>query len=230
MSDETLRNIVSSRKPPTLAAHVTQELRDAIIQGELKPGESLLLGELAKRLDVSVMPVREALKRLESEGLIEQPPQKEARVARLSLEDLDDTYAARMLLEPRVIRRSAEKFTEEDYQRLSAILARYETAYEAGDEVEGRRLHKTFHFGMYQVGGSVWLLRLISTLWDNSERYRRLSLIQRGTVHERRQEHAGVLDACRANNPDQAAKLLQAHLQRTATLIFERSKSLLEQA
>ncbi|MCL5117010.1 MAG: GntR family transcriptional regulator [Firmicutes bacterium] len=228
MPDDTLRSIVGSRKPPTLAAHVTQELRDAIIQGEFRPGEQLLLGEIARRLDVSVMPVREALKRLESEGLIEQSPQKEARVARLSLEDLDDTYAARMLLEPRVIRRSAQKFSEEDYQRLSGILESYETAYEAGEDSEGRRLHKAFHFGMYQVGGSVWLLRLISTLWDNSERYRRLSLTQRGTVRDRRREHAEVLEACRANNPNLAATLLKAHLHRTATLVYERAKSLLE--
>ena len=227
MPDDTLNTMTQGRKPPTLAAHVTQELRDAIIQGRLKPGEPLLLADLAKRLDVSIMPVREALKRLQSEGLVEQPPQKEARVTALSLEDLDDTYAARVLLETRVIRRSAEKFTEENYRRLTAILERYEAAYQAGEDAEGRRLHKAFHFGMYEVGGSPWLIQLISMLWDNSERYRRLSLTQRGTVHDRRREHSGVLEACRKNAPELAAELLEQHLRRTAELVYQAAKSTL---
>lgn len=230
MPDDTLRGLINTRKPPTLAAHVTEELRDAIIQGEFKPGEQLLLADLARRLDVSVMPVREALKRLESEGLVEQFPQKEARVAQLSLTDLDDTYAARILLETRVIRRSAERFTDDDYARLAGYLERYEQAYQRGEESEGRRLHKAFHFGMYQVGGSPWLLRLISALWDNSDRYRRLSLIKRGTVHDRRQEHSAVLDACHANDPDRAAELLERHLEKTAQLVYRTTKTLLEKA
>lgn len=228
MSDESLDTI--SRKPPTLAAHVTEELREAIIQGVFKPGEPLLLADIAKRLDVSIMPVREALKRLQSEGLVEQPPQKEARVTMLSLDDLEDTYATRILLETRVIRRSAEKFTEEDYARLSGILERYEISYRAGEAAEGRRLHKLFHFGMYEVAGSPWLLRLISMLWDNSERYRRLSLTQRGTVRDRRREHAAVLEACRQNDSEAAAQQLEEHLRRTADLVFSAAKSNLANA
>jgi DNA-binding GntR family transcriptional regulator len=226
--DNTLDVLTNSRKPPTLAEHVTEQLRDAIIQGDLKPGEPLLLAELAKRLDVSIMPVREALKKLQSEGLVEQPPQKEARVTMLSLVDLDDTYAARILLETRVIRRSAAVFTEDNYLQLSSILERYEAAYEAGNDAEGRRLHKAFHFGMYAVGGSSWLLRLISMLWDNSERYRRLTLTQRGTVHDRRREHNAILDACRQNNPELAASHLEHHLRRTAELVYKAAASTLQ--
>lgn len=228
MPENPLDMLTRGRKPPTLAAHVTQQLRDAIIQGELVPGEPLLLADLAKRLDVSIMPVREALKRLQSEGLVEQPPQKEARVTMLSLVDLDDTYAARILLETRVIRRSAEIFTQSDYARLQSILERYEVAYEAGHDAEGRSLHKAFHFGMYSVGGSAWLLQLISMLWDNSERYRRLSLMQRGTVHDRRSEHNAVLEACRQNSPELAATELEHHLRRTAELVYQAAKSMLE--
>ena len=228
MPDETFDALSSGRRPPTLAAHVTQQLREAIIQGTLLPGESLMLADLAKRLGVSIMPVREALKRLQSEGLVEQPPQKEARVALLSLVDLDDTYAARLLLETRVIRRSAERFTDADYTRLCDILERYEEAYKEGDEMKGRSLHKAFHFGMYEVGGSSWLLQLISMLWDNSERYRRLSLNWRGTVHDRRNEHSAVLAACRDRDPAGAANLLEQHLRRTSDLVYRAAASTLD--
>lgn len=228
MPDNTLDMLTRGRKPPTLAEHVTQQLRDAIIQGELAPGESLLLADLAKRLDVSIMPVREALKRLQSEGLVEQPPQKEARVTKLSSVDLDDTYATRILLETRMIRRSAELFTEHDYQRLVEILGRYEAAYATSHDAEGRSLHKAFHFGMYAVGGSPWILQLVSMLWDNSERYRRLSLPQRGTVRDRRREHNAVLEACRVHDVELAASELEHHLRRTAELVYQAAKSMLD--
>lgn len=229
MPDNMPDMLTRGRKPPTLASHVAQQIREAIIQGDLAPGETLLLADLAKRLDVSIMPVREALKRLQSEGLIEQPPQKEARVTMLSLVDLLDTYETRILLETRVIRRSAEKFTEADYRGLMGILERYESAYEAGHEAEGRALHKAFHFGMYSVSGSTWILQLISILWDNSERYRRLSLTQRGTVHDRRREHNAVLEACRRNEPNLAASELEHHLRRTSELVIKAAKSMLDE-
>ncbi len=228
MPDNMLDTFTRGRKPPTLAQHVAEQIRDAIIQGDLAPGETLLLQDLAKRLDVSIMPVREALKRLQSEGLVEQPPQKEARVTRLSVVDLLDTYETRILLETRVIRRAAEGFAAQDTERLASILERYESAYQAGHESEGRMLHKAFHFGMYAVGGSAWILQLISMLWDNSERYRRLSLTQRGTVHDRRREHSAVLEACRRNDPDLAARELEHHLRRTSELVIRAAKSLLE--
>jgi DNA-binding GntR family transcriptional regulator len=228
MARESFEAFLSHRKPPTLAEHVTQQLRHAIIQGELEPGTPLILADLAKKLDVSIMPVREALKRLQSEGLIEQPPQKEARVAPLSLLDLDDTYATRILLETRVIRRAAEKFTADDYQRLSQILAQYEAAYASGSELEGQLLHRQFHFGLYELGASPWLLRLLSMLWDNSDRYRAISLTHRGSISDRRAEHEAILTACLANQPDQAGQLLELHLRRTATLVYEAAKAKLD--
>ncbi len=217
-----------SRKPPTLAEHATQQLREAIISGALAPGETLLLNDLAKKLDISIMPVREALKRLQYEGLVEQPPQKEARVSPLSLADLDDTYAARILMETRAIRRSAALFTEDDYSRLLKILEQYEFAYDQHEDATGRVLHKRFHFGMYQVGASPWLLGMISTLWDNSERYRRLSLEHRGSIHDRRNEHADVLEACHRKDADKASKLLESHLRKTAELVYHSAASALE--
>jgi DNA-binding GntR family transcriptional regulator len=220
LAEDAKERLGHGLRPPTLAAHVTEKLRDAIIQGMLVPGQPLVLSELAKTLDVSAMPVREALKRLQSEGLVEQLPQKEARVAPLSLIDLEDTYAARVLLETRVIQRSAEQFSDTDYARLSRILEQYELAYAQGLDTEGRKLHKAFHFGLYQVGGSAWLLQLISMLWDNSERYRRLSINIRGSVHERRQEHGEILDACRMRDAERAVYLLNQHLRRTADLVY----------
>lgn len=208
-------------KPPTLAEHATRQLREAIIRGDLAPGSPLLLNDVAQSLDISIMPVREALKRLQYEGLVEQTPQKEARVAPLSLTDLDDTYAARILLETRAIRRSAEMFTEEDYVRLKEVMDQYEQAYQAGDDDGGRAAHKRFHLGMYSVGASAWQLRLIEMLWDHTERYRRLAINLRGTAKDRREEHLRILLACRDRRADQAVALLDEHLSRTAALVYQ---------
>jgi DNA-binding GntR family transcriptional regulator len=216
------------RKPPTLAHHVAEELRAAIISGELPPGTVLTLNDLAERFDVSIMPVREALKRLQYEGLIEQERQKEARVTTLSLTDLEDVYHARIAMETVAVRRAAERMQDTDYAHLSAVLDDYERAYETGDEMRGRQAHHDFHFGIYRLGASPWMLELIGILWQHSERYRRQALSLRGTPLRRREEHQQILEACRRHEADLAATLMEAHLMQTAQLLIRSMTQSLE--
>lgn len=206
-------------RPRSLADLAWVELRRAILQGELQPGEPLPLKTQAERLGMSIMPVREAIRRLAHEGLVEQQPQRGAVVAPVSVAALEDMYSIRIALESLAVRRAAENMTERDYRRLTDILDEFVAAYRRGDVAQSRELHRSFHLGLYRLAGSQWLDRLVPPLLDNSERYRGLSIPLRGSPEERRAEHQAILEACRRRDGELAARLLAAHLERTVELV-----------
>ena len=206
----------------TLAEQAVAELQEAILTGELAPGEPLRLAKLAELLDMSPMPVREAVRQLERLGLAEHVPHRGARVSALSVEDLRDTYEARLLLEGLAVRRAAGRFTEDDATRCARLLEEHVRAYRGGDERRSRDAHAEFHFALYESGGSAWLTRLIRPLWQNSERYRVASLYEPPSLERRRREHERILDRCVARDPDGAEQALRAHLQRTERVVTRR--------
>jgi DNA-binding GntR family transcriptional regulator len=203
----------------TLAEKAFSSLHDLILTGGLVPGQRLLIEELAERLDMSPMPIREALRRLDAVGLVEHVPHRGARVAELSVEDLREVYEARLALEPLAIRHAAERFTDEDAGRASAALARHVDGYRRDDRAAAWSAHTDFHFALYRAAGSRWLIRLITPLWESSERYRLASLPQGRSLDERRREHERILEACVARDPEQAALELADHLALTANLV-----------
>ena len=102
------RPLLERTRHPTMAEAALAELRDSILSGELAPGAPLRLEELAERLGMSISPVREAVRRLESLGLAVHVPHRGARVSELALDDLRDTYEVRLVLEPLAVRKAAE--------------------------------------------------------------------------------------------------------------------------
>jgi len=214
-----LPHVTDRARPRTLAERALEDLQEAILSGELEPGAPLRLEKLAQALDMSPMPVREAIRQLEALGLAEHVPHRGARVSTLSLADLRDTYEARLALETVAVRRAAERFTDEDAQRARRRLAEHVEAYRAGDVRRGRDAHAAFHLALYEASGSSWLPRLIRPLWENSERYRIAALHASGSLERRHREHLRILDACVARDPDAAEDALRAHLTATANLV-----------
>lgn len=203
---------------PTRVAEVVEILEDEIVTGRLQPGKALRLEPIAERLGVSMMPVREALRQLESLGLVEQRPRRGARVSHVSIKDLYDTYEARLALESMAVHRAAERFTPEDEERLDDLLNQYANAVRESEAV-WRKIHTELHFAIYRAADSDWLIRLITPLWANSERYRVLSLPLRGSAEARRVEHERIVDACRQHNAQLAVRELRNHLATTANLV-----------
>jgi DNA-binding GntR family transcriptional regulator len=212
----------TSGRHRTLAEQAVAELQEAILTGELPPGTPLRLARLAESLDMSPMPVREAVRQLERLGLAEHVPHRGARVSALSVDDLHDTYDARLALEGLAVRRAAEHFSAEQAGRSAALLRDHVRAYRSGDDRRSRELHTDFHFSLYAAAGSHWLVRLIRPLWQNSERYRIASLYERASLERRRREHQRILDACAARDPDAAEAALRDHLVLTANLVAKR--------
>jgi len=195
----------------TLADVALAELKEAIVSGEIPPGTPIRLQEYVDRLQMSSVPIREALRFLEQKGLIERSPHRGVFVSPMSAQDLDDTYQIRLELESKALRMASEAMTDDDSARITELVERYAKASLAGDS-GARDLHGDINMSLYELSGSKWLLLLLPMLWDNSERYRRLALPLRGTPEQRIEEHRQIVEAVAAGDPDRAETLLRTHL------------------
>jgi DNA-binding GntR family transcriptional regulator len=210
---------LSTRSHHTLAEKAFDTLHTAIIAGRLRPGARLPIEELAERLQMSPMPIREAVRRLHASGLVENIPHRGARVTELSITDMTEVHEARLALELLAIRRAAERFSRADEARArtSLTLLVKRTAENSDATTDA---HAAFHFSLYDVAGSAWLRRLIRPAWETSERYS-LEFPQCYPFVERIDEHQELLDACAARDPDRATIALHDHLARTANKLSQ---------
>jgi DNA-binding GntR family transcriptional regulator len=201
----------------TLAEKAFETLHKAIITGRLRPGARLPIEELADVLDMSPMPIREAVRRLDAAGLVENIPHRGARVTELSSADLAEVYDARLALEVLAIRRAAERF---DRHRAEIAHHRLRMLEQVSDDnsAEASAAHAGFHFALYDAADSAWLLRLIRPVWETSERYC-LAFPQCRQLATRCHEHTAILEACVARDPDRAALALHDHLAMTVNNI-----------
>src|SRR5450755_2077750 len=203
----------------TLADRAFGALHEAILAGHLAPGERLPIEELGVALGMSAMPIREALRRLDAAGLVENIPHRGGRVTKLSIPDLAEVYEARLALEPLAVRRAAPRFGEAE---AALATARLEALNELPDDnsPETWAAHTAFHFALYEAAESTWLLRLIQPLWETSQRYRLAVRVAR-KLDTRRAEHATILRACIDHDADRAARSLHNHLTTTANVVSQ---------
>ncbi len=209
-------------KPPsrkTAADEAERALFQGITSGAIPPGAPLRLQDLADRLDMSMMPIREAIRRLQGLGLVEVVPHKGAWVRPLTLQDLRDTYFTRIHLESLAVQAAASRMEPEAAGRARAALAESQAAEKRGDPMTARAAHERFHFELYEASGSVWLVHSIWPVWRNSERYRVESMRNRTHVAARAKEHLGMLDALEEGDAEQAVRLVVSHLRSSMELV-----------
>jgi len=191
-------------------------LRSLILSGELPEGTVLSQVELAKALGVSRTPLREALRMLQEEGLVEAEPNRRARVTGFDPVDLDALYASRVLLEAHAIELTVSRMTEEHLARIVASVAAMRTAADRRDHAGWEETHSNFHMLLVQ-GVSERMRRTLRSQADRAERYRRLYQVadpRAWAIGD--QEHGAIVDACVARDPELAARQLARHLARTA--------------
>lgn len=207
----------SGRGHRTLAEKAFDTLHTAIITGQLRPGARLPIEELAEVLEMSPMPIREAVRRLDAAGLVENIPHRGARVTDLSVTDLAEVTEVRLALEVLAIRRAAERFED---RHAAAARERLDQLNEMSDDNSAgtSAAHAAFHFALYDAADSAWLMRLIRPVWETSERYC-LEVPSCRQLVERRGEHDAILTACVARDADLAAVALHDHLATTANSI-----------
>lgn len=200
--------------------HVYRRTRDAILSGEYAPGTPLRLQELAVASGVSLIPVREALRLLESERLVETIPNKGAKVAALWVDDVRAAYEARVVLEVEALRRAYGNLTRQDLDGARRLASEMVERFKDGDD-SAYELHRRLHFSLYEPSASDWILRFISLMWDHTERYRRWATEIRGDARGIGHEHYAVLDALERGDEEGALAALRSHLEHTAEILIE---------
>jgi len=195
---------------------VLNYVRRGIINGDFQPQAKLLPKQIAESCATSFIPVREALRVLESEGFVNFVHNRGAWVTPLSMADLEDIYEIRIELECEAVRR-AEPFTKAEIAHLDDLLARSLVSHEAHDHLKLVALNRELHFTIYAKANSPRRLKLIKELWLHSARYQRLSLDFRRDASDA--EHRKVVARLRRGDHAAAAEALKAHLQTTVSLI-----------
>ena len=203
---------------PGATDHVLDAVRTAILAGDLAAGETLRQEDLAERLGVSRMPVREAIKHLHVEGLVEVLPSRRVRVAALSRGEIEDIYDMRAALEPVAVRLAVPRLTRA--QLRDAAYALEAAADEEDAETFGVR-NAAFHLSLMNACERPRLLAEIASLLDLSDRYQRAAL--RADEHNARvrAEHAALLDAARAGDAETAARLTEEHVRGAGARLLE---------
>lgn len=216
----------SQRPEPTESAveRVYRVTRTAIVSGEYPPGSPLRMSDLATRSGVSQIPVREALRRLEAERLVESVAHKGARVADLSFPDLADAYRLRIILEIEAVRLGFPRLTHEDLAGMRALLDDMTELWHAGRTEEGHEAHRRFHFLVYEKAGSTWLLHVIRSIWDHTERHRRLALRWGVEPDDLGRYHEEMLEALVSQDFDKAIGAVQQHFERTLQVFDSRAR------
>jgi GntR family transcriptional regulator, rspAB operon transcriptional repressor len=198
---------------------VYRRVREAILEGEIAPGTIMSQVALADELGVSRTPLREALRMLQSEGLVDAQANRRVTVRPVSATDLEELVVIRVALETEAIRLSVGRLAPEEVAALEGRLAEMTHYAEAKDYQRWQGPHSAFHRGLTAPAGAR-VNALLAQLSDHAERYRRMH-IARSPKAWLTEGHREILDACKAGQREHSAALLADHLSRTAFDVLE---------
>src|SRR5258707_4552328 len=212
MDLEAASNLAIPRQ--SLTSAVADKLRDQIIRGEIPEGAQLRQDAIASQFQVSRIPVREALRQLDAEGLITIVPNRGAIVPALSPTDIEELFTIRALLEPEILKHSIPRLTEEDFTEADVVLHRYESELQQEDHLfSWGRLNWQFHSILYSRAERPHSMAIIRNVNNSGERYTRLQLYLTHGIEIAKEEHHQILELCRQRDVAGACKLLKQHIQ-----------------
>jgi DNA-binding GntR family transcriptional regulator len=203
-----------------LSQRVTLHIKNLILSGELAPGSRIMQEEFAERFGTSRIPVREALRYLESEGLVTLKPNSGAWVAKLDLAECVEVYKIRERIEPLAISESVLRLSDEQIAALEASVERMELSR---DIEEFLRLDREFHVSSYAGAGMFELLSLIHRYWNKTQQYRRAFTRLVGPQGKWliNYEHRLIMEAIKRRDGEASATLLYGHIRRTRLALGE---------
>jgi DNA-binding GntR family transcriptional regulator len=205
---------VRAVEPASVVDQVTKEIRRSILSGSLKPGQQFSLREIATQLGISFIPVREALRQLEAQGLVITRPGKSAYVAPLSHEDMRGIYRLRRQIEPEIAARACKLLDGSDYDRMELYVEMFGKEDLGIDDVY--EAHHQFHLELLRPAATAWDLRVLESLWHAAERYVRLAFLKLDADprerHRREHVHAALLETFRLGDPEQVSLAVVHHL------------------
>lgn len=201
---------IKNYKP--LGEVVFEYLRNAILNGTLKPGERLMEISLADQLGVSRTPVREAIRKLEKEKFVEMIPRKGAYVANLTARDILEVLEIRIVLEGFASKLAAERMGDEDVAELESILAEFNKALEVLDRPEMIRRDNEFHNKIYSAAKNNKLVEIVKELHDQYQRFRLIFFNEYDDYNDLQVWHQNIVDAIRNRDGNRAKECAEYHV------------------
>jgi len=198
----------------TKSDYAYTRIRAGILSREFAPGTVLQHAQLAKTIGISTTPLREAMRRLMTEGLVSLDAHRDARVSELTAEEARDLLELRVSLDPLACSWAALRRTKEDIARMRAALVHCKPLM-TNPSVEALEAHRAFHQAIYEASHNDLLISTLEGLWDKADRYRRLGLEVIRSQEERDQkdwEHHALLDAVVSGDGDRASALMYQHI------------------
>jgi len=211
----TLKLAAESRL--SLRDHVRRQLRIAIVSGRFKEGEKLNERALAEELDVSTTPLKEALRQLEVEGLVEVQPRR-GLVVRFGQSFAEEMILARASLERPIAELAARRISASSGKQLMGIILSMEQATQRMDIAELIALNEVFHGAIHSVSGSVHLRRMVDLQQFYDDSARRVIHRNKGESNQALKEHRSICEAIVAGNPEMAGSHMEAHVLRSGRL------------
>lgn len=190
---------------------IYRTLRERILSNELVSGTRLVLRQLANQFDTSDIPVREALRMLERDGLVEMVPYRGARVTTLTAREIEETYFIRGHLESIATGLAAERITDAELTVLDRLMDRMRGAVEAQDGPRFSELNQEFHRTIVAACGNSMLRDLTMDIWQRHSGFQRVFRMVPGRLAASQAEHEGIMAALRARDTERAAKLALWH-------------------
>lgn len=203
-------------KVQSIQEAVADNIRQRIMNGDLKPGQRLVQDELTEELGVSRTPVREALNQLAHEGLITISDHRRTFVTDFSIADLLETYTMRAALESHAAYLAAKRITEPELRHLESILSEMGKAYQHNQLEKLISTHHDFHFGINEAAQSPRLSKLITQYLDLSRIYQRIAFESGRNAADPIKDHLEIWMTLNKHEAEAAARLTRAHLERTA--------------
>ncbi|SFU14611.1 transcriptional regulator, GntR family [Pseudovibrio denitrificans] len=205
---ELKRSIKRQSVPDALAA----DIRQRILSGEFQDGDQIRQEQIAEEYEVSRMPVREALRRLEAEGLVAFHAHRGAIVTELSLDEIAEMYDLRELIEIETLKVAIPAMTEAHLEAAREILSNLESAYESKDVAAWGALNTQYHVALCASSGRKQSLAFIKQINSQIERYIRLQLKAEGAMDKAEDEHRQLLKLIEDKNVDATVELLRKHI------------------
>jgi len=207
-------------RQPSVPEAVLHYLRRLLVTGELAPGDKIPVDVVAKTCGVSPVPVREALKQLQNEGVVINEHRRGYWVAKHSSAEFTEIQEIASLLESEAIRSGASRLTDEDIDRMEAFRAEMEEALRGGDLWTTNVAHREMHFVPFRASGRKRLVKEIERLWEHTDHYRVLCLYKDKHVQQvSLGQHLDLIEACRSRDPEAIVRSMSTHREfATATI------------
>lgn len=201
------------KRPLTIAQTVAAEIREQILKRQIAGGEPLRQEAIAKSFGTSIIPVREALRQLEAEGLVELKSHRGAVATELTLSKALEWIHMRRLIETDLIGLAIDRMKDEHIERAEEILERFNTALSERVEIDHwSQFNWEFHSALYAPADRPETLKVLSSLHKNCDRYIRLQLLSADHIARAQKEHRELIELCRKRSKRAAKALMQQHI------------------